>query len=131
MANPATLLINNPTLEKPLWQKQHLFEFTQRGLPEEFKTFLDLNSTNYTVPFSTWINEGDIIEFTFQDSIPKDFISHYVLHLNQSSLSSFSPNLITANYHLQYNLNFLVIIALIIIGICAFAVLQLKRRNKI
>ena len=127
-------IVNNSISLTAFWQKQYLIEFNQQGLPDEFGTFLVVNSENQSLPFLIWIDKGDTVDFNYPNNIQNGFGTQYILTLplNQSTVISESPTIITATYYLQYTMDLFIMIALAaIIGSLVFVIIFLRRRNLI
>ena len=127
-------IVNNSIFLTAFWQKQYLIEFNQQGLPDEFGIFLVVNSENQSLPFLIWIDKGDTVDFNYPNNIQNGFGTQYILTLplNQSTVISESPTIITATYYLQYTMDLFIMIALAaIIGSLVFVIIFLRRRNLI
>ena len=128
------IVVNSSVSIMASWQKQYLFVFNQEGISADYEPFLTVDSINQYMPFSVWIDEGTVVEFVYPDKIPAGFGTEYVLilPLNQSTLSSDSPTIMTAIYNLQTNMNLPIMIAIIaIIGSLVFAILFMRRKSMI
>ena len=128
------ILVNNSLSIIASWKKQYLFIFNQEGLPIEYDTTILINSENQNLPYSVWIDESDVIVFSYPDNIPSGFGTQYMLTSpsNQSFLISDSPKTITATYYIHYNTNlFIIITILAVFGSLAFIIILLRKRNMI
>ena len=127
------IIVNNSLSIIASWQTEYLFLFNQEGLPNDYEASLLINSENQSTPLFMWINEGKLVEYVYLDKILTGSGTQYVLtpQLNQSLISN-SPTTITANYSIQYTLDFFIMVAIIVItGSLAFVIIFLKRKNMI
>ena len=132
MISDSILLNNSLTLEAS-WQKQYLFLFNQEGLPIRTEISILVNSQNQSLPYSIWTDEGDIVDFEYQDNI-RSFGEQYILTLpsDQTKITSTSPIIITATYSLQNNSDLFIIGAIIaIFASLLFVIILLRQRNLI
>jgi len=130
------LVIDEPLSAEALWEKQFLVVFDQSGLPETLGPNILVDSVNYALPCSVWVDEGSLIHFVYPDEKLADPWSRYVLtapQLAQSPIEVNSPINLTAQYGLQYRsevfltLSFVVI--MIIVGLICSVLLYRRRKS--
>ena len=129
-----SIILNNSLLLEASWQKQYLFVFNQEGVPLGTEVFILVNSQNQSLPYSIWTDEGDIVDFDYQDSVTSGFGEQYILKLqsDQTKITSNSPIIITATYSLQNDSDLFIIGAIIaIFAGLFFMIIFLRQRNMI
>ena len=126
------ITVDGPKSAFALWKKQYLVVFDQTGLPHDFSAPILTNNTVQNLPLSLWIDEGDSLQFEFNDQFTDGFARYYILTfpLNQSSFTANSSVRIIAQYDLQYNLNLLALIACPLILVFLLAIILLFRKKK-
>jgi peptidoglycan/xylan/chitin deacetylase (PgdA/CDA1 family) len=127
------IVVNAPMSAVALWKRQFLIGFDQNGLPQGYVADVLVDSINYSLPFSLWVDEGAKVRFAYSTELSGSFGERYVLvyPVDQSELTADSSVFVTARYDLQYNVELFVLIGvpvsvlIVILGVWFFR----KRRT--
>jgi peptidoglycan/xylan/chitin deacetylase (PgdA/CDA1 family) len=121
------IVVDGPKSAEATWKKQYLVVFDQTGLPSSPGTSVMVNSTNHDLPFSTWIDDGDRVEFAFPNQLQGSVLTY---PLNQSSFVVTSPVRMTAQYGNSIDFGLLALIIVPLVTVFLLAAVMLVRRRK-
>ncbi len=129
-SNPITL--NDSKSAIALYKTQFLVIFNQTGLPNGLNITMIVNSTNHSLPYSDWFDEGASVQFAFQNPLPNGLGQQYGLESTSKSspLTVESPITVTAQYATQFTIETYALIIVPIILVLATGIILLRRRRK-
>jgi hypothetical protein len=122
------IIVDSPKSITASWKKQYSVFFNQTGIPTSSNPVVTVNSTTHNLPFSTWIDDGDYVEFAY----PSQFQGFVLTSLsNQSPFVVNSPFKINVEYVVSSDMGLLplIVVPLALVFLLTVVLLLRKRRT--
>jgi peptidoglycan/xylan/chitin deacetylase (PgdA/CDA1 family) len=128
-----SIVVDGPKYAIASWKKQFLVTFDKTGIPNDYDASVLIDSTNHSLPFSIWVDEGAGVEFVYPNHLPNGFGSQYLLMYpsNQSLAEIDSPVTVTAQYDLQYNAEPFIVIITFSVTISLIGIVFLRKKRNL